>query len=1292
MDNLLLHSTSWNNVFLGSGASQVSSLSKVRLHRRQRNRRYRSALLGEGTVDDAFDPRTRAHGVPRAYKVKFTDATASHDRSLDDLTIVFGRLGDAAGGILLGNHHIGPQDVTLSTSTKTYTFSTTLDLDVDGERQKVPVAGYVNFESRVPAGHLEINCRLFKATFIPSPLYFQVKISHNAGAYRSSADNSLKWDTGSGEWANATWESSLVFGYRVVIQDDPIMPRKFIENFFHDKASDPETLLELKNGIGYSCIMQGDIMQTTTSSVPPPPGERANQPVRSAFPDLFVVKFEDFGGTFNGAYEWKDQGNDTSHVYAVSGKVDLPVSSALPLLASGKNKKQASSLFDFLENREKSINTADPPLEVTTLLNNDPMKWVPEIGEYRDEAASRAMEDFYEIIKYYLDEDLRKTFISATPIILPDKVKAIADDHPDNYIFYKKLQVPYLTTVLGTSTLDEGAVCNAKRAEKLLGSLPTDDEVYKRHSSALYRMHYLEMFPSTRDFLDDQQNKNYSSDIDNIANVLKNRLAETSEDLKPTNPDYEADLAKAQADIENLAAWAKRKKLYWAYMVLYWVEFSAIPQWYSQYINGTLSESVGRQIKKLNSIFGTVENDQVNTAEGGRSFMEAFNDAVRLFQMSSIIPQLVDLDRNSSDYDSLVKAALYEFWEKNKNSSTPEIAQQAELAKQLFENDQLRRNFQLSLRSAQALAGGFASWSVLMGKWENIVTETGWYKALGSRARGLFTTIQTLSAAAMIAMPFFTGGWSEMSDAQRASWVMSIVGLVGGLGFRIARGIVTIAGLFEHISTLKDVMKVFFKFDKFMSEIPDAANKISASFAKYFTRTAKQVLGIEMLEEIIPVKQFSQIAKIFGRNISEILASVAGIVLAVTGLVFASMDLAKAQEPLETAYHLMLILSSAIQLLGIVAGWIAGASWLPSMVTPILSYVGTLAGPLSVVLAVVGVIIYVIYLFKKKPPNPVEQFINNHVKPAKLYMEHTAIDYFDVITSDKGELSRVGLSIQGAGPDASPSEQVYLQLTGTEPPATLAYGQTLGFTTDDVWSLQTNGNGESQISTQKYFTDDEGNKYRTVWFIGRAENDQTKLTLIQLPSRKDEPDKYAKLVKQTYWNIEVAAAPEKDPESQQLSTALCRIKHESNLLALESDPNSKDPRGLKVVKESDISKGRYIYLWMFNMEPLGPVDFSYMHNPWTLIEGNADEVNGVMWDETQSTSAGLQWSISPALNANVFELIKTSGSDEGSISMKSGVRAPVMPKTTYTVTCTASLPGNKTAQKKATVDISVEAE
>ena len=136
-------------------------------------------------------------------------------------------------------------------------------------------------------------------------------------------------------------------------------------------------------------------------------------------------------------------------------------------------------------------------------------------------------------------------------------------------------------------------------------------------------MRYLEKFPGTRDYLADQQNKNYLAEIDRIAAVLKDRLAENSADLKPTNPDYEEDLDKAQGDVDKLATWAKEKKLYWAFMALYWVESTSLPYWYAQYIGGGLSGSLGRQIKKLNSIFSTVEDGQVNTTEGGRSFMQA---------------------------------------------------------------------------------------------------------------------------------------------------------------------------------------------------------------------------------------------------------------------------------------------------------------------------------------------------------------------------------------------------------------------------------------------------------------------------------------------------------------------------------------------------------------------------------------------------------------------------------------------------------------------------------------------
>ena len=77
-----------------------------------------------------------------------------------------------------------------------------------------------------------------------------------------------------------------------------------------------------------------------------------------------------------------------------------------------------------------------------------------------------------------------------------------------------------------------------------------------------------------------------------------------------------------------------------------------------------------------------------------------------------------------------------------------------------------------------------------------------------------------------------------------------------------------------------------------------------------------------------------------------------------------------------------------------------------------------------------------------------------------------------------------------------------------------------------------------------------------------------------------------------------------------------------------------------------------------------------------------------MWEENQATSSGLKWTISPPLDANVFELVTTSGSDEGSIRMREGVKVPLMDQKTYTVTCTADISG-KEIDRTADVDIVV---
>ncbi|KAK5993804.1 hypothetical protein PT974_07241 [Cladobotryum mycophilum] len=1262
MENITLPLGGYSNVFLSSDPAtytqQVSRLARKHLHRRERNALYRSKLPGQPVRDDAFEENVNFFGLLRAYNA----------------------------GIRLGDYRIDPSDIALSASTKAYTFDTKIDIDVDGEKQPVSVSAYFSFQADTPGGHLEVNGRIFRATLDPKPLTFKSKLSHNAGARWNSGESRLVWDTESKDWDNAIWEETLDFAYCTATVDDPWEPVKVIENYFTDKSTNPPTEFNLtkdQRGI-YSCTVKNNDetkkahLETFNKSEMEPPVTRKNSNTRSAFPHVLLIEFDPWGMHFDGAYKYREGVEE--HVYAISGDIDIEDTSlsVISALASRQHALPAHSVFDFLSDANGPDDfIGRPPLAIQGLLNNDPMEWDPKEKQYHDVVAKEAMNDFFDIVKYYLDEDLRKTFVSATPVKLHPKLKAIADDDPNNHVFYKKLQVPYLTAVLAQSTLPDGEKCNGKRANKLLSDLPVDDPVYKRHSTKLYRMHYLEMFPNTREYLSDQYNTSHAEDVKAMAATLKTNIAKSSEDAATHNPDYEKDLARAQADIDSLADWAQSKRLWWAFRLLYWVEKVSLPLWYAQYNGGGLSASIGREIKKLNSIFGVLEDDQVNKEEGGRSFMQAYNEAIRLFQMTSIIPTLVDIDGNSSEFDTLVKACLREFWERNKNSPNSKMVEQAAFAIELYRNNDLRNKMIAGYKRAQILAGGLNNWGVMVRRWEDIVGNSKWFLKLGSKGQKLLRTVQITAAVVILGLPLFPGGT-----------LTSVIGTITG---RILQGTVRLIYFFEHISGFWDTAKCILGFEGVIDKLPSAATQISNSFARFFTRTAKQTLSMVEEELALPfggIKQFSRFSRLFGRNMSEVLANVAGIVLAITGLIWSAIELAKGGTPLQIASNTMMVLSSAIQILGLAAGWLATAGFAPGMLAPVLSFVGSIAGPLAVVFALIGIILMIVSLFKEKPKTPVEEFVDNRVKKINLFMKFgTDIDYFDVINSDTGEPSLAGLSIQGSATGifkpASPEEQVFLRLSGEEkPPAGVDYVKNLDFTTDTVWSLRTDGYGRSQIFTQKYFVDAEGDTYRTVWYLGSAEGDASEVTAIQLPQRGDDEDKYKKAVERTYWNIDLTTGPVKeakdgkDGKSKKPIASLCSFKQGERLLAIECDTMKQVPKRLVITSKSEIESpmSRFVSLWMIQMRPLKPAQFSYTKTPWQLTTESTDEATHIMWDIIEATSSGYKWTITPPLNENVFELITEPGMDEGSIRMKKGVHAPVMPKTRYTVTCSAKLP------------------
>lgn len=103
---------------------------------------------------------------------------------------------------------------------------------------------------------------------------------------------------------------------------------------------------------------------------------------------------------------------------------------------------------------------------------------------------------------------------------------------------------------------------------------------------------------------------------------------------------------------------------------MYYNEKISLPAWYVWFTSGSTASSFRMNIKKSNGLFGVLENNQVNTEKDSLKLMEADNSGIRVCQMTAIIPQLVNLDDSSSDFDSIFKACLNESGKTTETAAT----------------------------------------------------------------------------------------------------------------------------------------------------------------------------------------------------------------------------------------------------------------------------------------------------------------------------------------------------------------------------------------------------------------------------------------------------------------------------------------------------------------------------------------------------------------------------------------------------------------------------------------------
>ncbi|KXG49268.1 uncharacterized protein PGRI_031380 [Penicillium griseofulvum] len=1259
-------------------------------NRKLRNARYQQSLQRSRMGEEArrvLDANPKQIGGPRMFKILVTGHDTIAGRKLHDPSfyhdeghyLFLPAFGTPDTPMRLNNGWIAPSDIQITPERNIYTVNTQ---DSNGDSLSL----FIDFTNpNRPTGQIYLAGGNYAVMLQPYAVSFDVQVAANSGAYLSSGQGGLVWDPDSSEWNSASWETSMTFQYDTVSKSNPFGSPEYInEAAYTDRQTGETFSLDAEGMIQYTAVMDGSdpagavfsITITDQTQVPSPPEVRVNSDVKSVFPNRSVFKFDAFATSFTGAYIVPD----TKTVYGVIGTAQSPFGEPIPAMPRNPSLPPFKSI---IKPSPHLLRPADDKssLNVTGLTSLNPMEPVPDSPtQYRDVVSQAANKDFSDIIAYHMDDDLRTTFVQATPIVLEDEtVQAIATDSGDNSTFYNSLQVPYVTASLSRSTLPEAKECNALRAQAQLQSIPAESDTYKRHAEKLYRHRYLLKFPSIQAYLDDQAGGDHTANIKAAAEYMKNNIKEHANGMGDGgDPDQAAkNLQTALDDIDSLCSWAVDKKLLWAFQLYYWGVVTYLPSLMAQVASGgATSGTVSRMLKSLTGTFSILENGQSNP--DGKSFQQAFNDVVQVYMMTSMIPQFIDANGVSENFDSVLKAMLEEFYEANKDSSNADLVEEANNAKLLAADDFIRKQLFNSLDMSMLLGGSLGDWSNVVKGFNRFNEKSDWFKKLANGA-GISGTFLRMACSVLVILPLlseFGGGWDSMTDQEKASIVTTLVEL--GVTFTIKgiQGAIRLNVFWEDLSGFSDCLKAFFGFESVMKRLPSAAQRTESELAQWLIRTPEETM--EITGEAV-----SKSLKIFGRSAGEFLANVVGCLLAAVDLVLTALDLAGASDPLQIAMDSLMIASTAVQLFAIGLNWfVSGASFLAEGTVAILESVVTCAGPVAFAFLVAGLIVMIVMMFlHKDPPNPIQDFIDKHAKKLGLKMEHeTDIDYFNVVPPDSSASSLNGISI------STGSDFIYLALGKASKESSDGFvvdvSSKVTYAPDTCWCITTNSTGKTTIFT--YALDSKGNWMAVC--LGQTKNGD--LEVVPPPS---------KITTDAEGNtVPVDDKVYQEALGRQQWTFICQSKPTTTTRKVDNTDTTyvtsatfQIMQGSKALMASDSTihlgtTSDSFSTWKLSLETLGPAPFYYNQAEWTLSTDSRDELNWVHFK--RPTSFPLKWSITPCLPS--FLTLVESGDDAGTVKQVTATAPAILKPTVFTLLASIEIEG-RSYQQEGTLTITV---
>jgi len=255
--------------------------------------------------------------------------------------------------------------------------------------------------------------------------------------------------------------------------------------------------------------------------------------------------------------------------------------------------------------------------------------------------------------------------------------------------------------------------------------------------------------------------------------------------------------------------------------------------------------------------------------------------------------------------------------------------------------------------------------------------------------------------------------------------------------------------------------------------------KIGNSTARWLGDT-EGMLGQEggrfsrVFSESTTLDDATWVGKIFGRNLDEFIATRIGPIFILAGIGLSIYYIVEGEPGAAAlANDCLNIIGGSFALFATVGGWLVDAGIVAA--EGVLASIFSCAGVLGVLCALAGIGLMIYELFQK-PPDPVEEFVDDYARPAGFAVsgQSSSIDYaVPYINPDQGGLLMVGFSLSTSQQyllaNNVPGKQYPLANNAAGPPQLPIPGSIrVGNATalpDCVWLSQTDGFGLSQIGT-----------------------------------------------------------------------------------------------------------------------------------------------------------------------------------------------------------------------------------